>query len=353
MTTEPTTTIQIHRLTRRIRSLGYSILVEPSGADPILDTDAHTVTIGALAEMRPEVRARLARGLVTVVDGLLADPALTPDAASCQFCRRTARETTLRPIFGVDGEWECDCVGTWAPSNTDRVMAPAEVPTAVRDALAALGATAKLRPTQSDQIKAIAKTVTAGTPDWAVDAAADARELQAEISQRGGTWTFLALFGADGVEVPAKFVGPGHWEHDGERVDLTGLTVGEVEAPAYATWEGTCSITAHAVVRRSGPTVRVITTHLQRHQEETTANPMMSVAVRDRSKEPKWGHGPVRPVIRVITIPATCPQCGGPRGTPRGLNQYEDGESYWVEVWKNPCGHVDMYDDVIREAANL
>lgn len=253
MTTEPTPTVQINRLTQRARALGYDIIVEPSGADPIIDTENRTVTIGAIAGMRPEVRARLARGLVTVVDGLLADPTLTPDAASCWSCLRTARETTLRPVFGSDGEWECDCAGTWAP---------AKGPNAVRDALAALGATAKPRPTQSDQIKVIAKTVTAVTPDWAVDAAADARELQTEIIQRGGTWTFLALFGADGVEVPAKFVGPGHWEHDGERVDLTGLTVGEVEAPAYATWEGTCSITAHAVVRRSGPTTRVITTNL-------------------------------------------------------------------------------------------
>ena len=31
----------------------------------------------------------------------------------------------------------------------------------------------------------------------------------------------------------------------------------------------------------------------------------------------------------------------------------EDGESLHVEVWDNPCGHVDMYKDVLIEAGYL
>lgn len=82
----------------------------------------------------------------------------------------------------------------------------------------------------------------------------------------------------------------------------------------------------------------------------TKTDGWMTVTVRDRSAEPKWGHGLTRVATRKITIPATCPQCGGPRGEPRGMNQCEDGVFYWTQVWDNPCGHVDYYADVIAEA---
>lgn len=79
----------------------------------------------------------------------------------------------------------------------------------------------------------------------------------------------------------------------------------------------------------------------------------MTVVVRDRAAEAPWGYGCTNPRTRRVTISATCPRCGGPRGEPRGLNQCDDGAWYWVQIWDNPCGHIDMYDDVVREAAAL
>jgi hypothetical protein len=79
----------------------------------------------------------------------------------------------------------------------------------------------------------------------------------------------------------------------------------------------------------------------------------MTVTIRDRSAEAPWGSGPTRPVTRRVTISAHCPVCEGRRGEPRGLNQCDDGERYWVQVWDNPCGHVDRYENVVRERAEL
>lgn len=79
----------------------------------------------------------------------------------------------------------------------------------------------------------------------------------------------------------------------------------------------------------------------------------MTVTVRDRSAESPWGSGLIQPVTRKVTISAFCPQCGGRRGEPKGLNSVEDGAHYWVQTWANPCGHTDMYSDVIKEAREL
>lgn len=76
----------------------------------------------------------------------------------------------------------------------------------------------------------------------------------------------------------------------------------------------------------------------------------MTVRVRDRSAESPWGSGPINPVIRSVTIQAACPQCGGPRGVPTNLNQVDDGAYYSVDIWSNPCGHVDAYEAVVKEA---
>lgn len=54
-----------------------------------------------------------------------------------------------------------------------------------------------------------------------------------------------------------------------------------------------------------------------------------------------------------VTIPDICPACGGPRGNPVQKSFYEDGEIYTVDTWSNPCGHVDKYKDVIREAGRV
>lgn len=79
----------------------------------------------------------------------------------------------------------------------------------------------------------------------------------------------------------------------------------------------------------------------------------IEVCVRDRSAEAPWGVGLTNPVVRRVTISAYCPACGGPRGERRGLNQCDDGAYYWVEVWDNPCGHVDRYEAVVVEAERL
>ncbi len=79
----------------------------------------------------------------------------------------------------------------------------------------------------------------------------------------------------------------------------------------------------------------------------------MKVRVRDRSAEAPWGSGLTNPVVRTVEISTDCPVCGGKRGTPTNLNQYDDGVHYSVDIWTNPCRHVDSYAAVVREAARL
>lgn len=84
---------------------------------------------------------------------------------------------------------------------------------------------------------------------------------------------------------------------------------------------------------------------------DTTAG-TMTVRIRDHERErASWGSGPFSPAIRTVTISTRCAVCGGPRGEPRNLNQYEDGVHYATDVWDNPCGHVDYYHLVAQEAA--
>jgi len=54
-----------------------------------------------------------------------------------------------------------------------------------------------------------------------------------------------------------------------------------------------------------------------------------------------------------VTISAYCSKCGERRGEPQGNNSCDDGAFYWVQVWENPCGHLDLYTDVIAEARAL
>lgn len=75
----------------------------------------------------------------------------------------------------------------------------------------------------------------------------------------------------------------------------------------------------------------------------------MQVRVRD-TRFDSWGHGLTRAIVRSVTIADTCPVCGGPRGTARNANQCDDGEFYSVDVWDNPCGHIDHYNAVLNEA---
>lgn len=84
-----------------------------------------------------------------------------------------------------------------------------------------------------------------------------------------------------------------------------------------------------------------------------TSAETMTVTVRDHASEAPWGSGFTNPVTRTVTISAFCRSCGQRRGEPRGLNSCDDGAYYWVQVWDNPCGHVDMYVDVLAEARQL
>lgn len=75
------------------------------------------------------------------------------------------------------------------------------------------------------------------------------------------------------------------------------------------------------------------------------------VRVRNRAAESAWGSGLTRPVVDMISISPHCPECGQRRGLPRTHRQHDDGETYYVDIWANPCGHEDHYADVIKEAA--
>lgn len=79
----------------------------------------------------------------------------------------------------------------------------------------------------------------------------------------------------------------------------------------------------------------------------------ITVTIRDHSRERPWGSGLTSPYTRKITISAFCPRCGERRGEPRGRNSCDDGAYYWVEEWGNPCGHIDRYDAVAKEADGL
>jgi len=83
---------------------------------------------------------------------------------------------------------------------------------------------------------------------------------------------------------------------------------------------------------------------------EVTELDTMTVTVRDRAAESPWGSGRCDPKTRTITISARCPRCCAPRGKPQGLNSIDDGAHYWVQTWKNPCGHIDLYEAVLAEA---
>lgn len=74
--------------------------------------------------------------------------------------------------------------------------------------------------------------------------------------------------------------------------------------------------------------------------------PVMTVNVSNRGQ----GRSYQGVWITTVTIVATCPHCGGPRGPKRNGRIIEDGWRYQVDNWDNPCGHVDMFEDVLIEA---
>lgn len=64
----------------------------------------------------------------------------------------------------------------------------------------------------------------------------------------------------------------------------------------------------------------------------------MTVRVLNRGT----GRGYTYPTVHEIAIPVDC-WCGQRRGTPTSKRFSEDGGWLTVDVWENPCGHVDTY----------
>jgi hypothetical protein len=82
--------------------------------------------------------------------------------------------------------------------------------------------------------------------------------------------------------------------------------------------------------------------------EQATTNETMTVTVMHRNNY-EGGDGWTY-YAKTVTISAYCPICGERRGAPTWHNQCEDGEWFSLNVWENPCGHKDLYKDVLIEA---
>jgi hypothetical protein len=81
-------------------------------------------------------------------------------------------------------------------------------------------------------------------------------------------------------------------------------------------------------------------------QEPPTQVEEMTVRIPD--------YGPslrARPLtVTTVTIKTRCPVCGGPRGKPAPVLRGAYGRTHEIDVWSNPCGHVDLNSDVLIEA---
>ena len=79
----------------------------------------------------------------------------------------------------------------------------------------------------------------------------------------------------------------------------------------------------------------------------------MNVTIVDRATmDSRWGTSAFRGVVlRSIQISGRCPICGGLRGIPKKERFHEFGEFYYVDTWKNSCGHLDKYETVLKETA--
>lgn len=51
-----------------------------------------------------------------------------------------------------------------------------------------------------------------------------------------------------------------------------------------------------------------------------------------------------------VTLPWVCPSCGGPRGEIKRVFSYDGSRRLACDGWDNPCGYVDYYSAVRREA---
>jgi hypothetical protein len=53
-----------------------------------------------------------------------------------------------------------------------------------------------------------------------------------------------------------------------------------------------------------------------------------------------------------VIVKWICPTCGGPRGEVTAAISYDGNKRLSCDGWINPCGHVDLYTDVIKESQN-
>jgi len=77
---------------------------------------------------------------------------------------------------------------------------------------------------------------------------------------------------------------------------------------------------------------------------------LMTVSVLDRST---WGTSFPYPMQREVNISKNCPCCDGERGKPKLTRQYDNGDYRYIHTWRNPCGHIDKYSEVLKEASKL
>ena len=70
--------------------------------------------------------------------------------------------------------------------------------------------------------------------------------------------------------------------------------------------------------------------------------------VRIPTCDPILHPGEYRRVIEV-EISDNCPKCGGARGKPEVGYTYDGSIRIIVDIWENPCGHIDKYEDVWKE----
>lgn len=54
-----------------------------------------------------------------------------------------------------------------------------------------------------------------------------------------------------------------------------------------------------------------------------------------------------------ISLPWVCPVCGNPRGEPEIAKSYDGSLWMHVNIWHNPCGHIDSYVSVREEYRKL
>jgi hypothetical protein len=55
--------------------------------------------------------------------------------------------------------------------------------------------------------------------------------------------------------------------------------------------------------------------------------------------------------LATVTVLWECPACGGPRGDVARTISYDGSRRLGCDGWSNPCGHIDTYSAVRREAA--